>query len=601
MQGPDYSRVMMRSPDIAPGRSREARRRARQRLLLVAVAYILLVIAIIWGGDRWATAHTAEQAARLSQSSAAGRASLLISELQKYRLMPIVLGEYPDVHATLAAPNGATAARLNDKLEQIAHMIGSSALYLLDGNGRAIAASNAHLPTSFIGQNYAFRPYFTVSRQKGSAEFFGQGTVSGQPGLYFARAVGNADHPGVIVVKFGFDAVEKGWASASEPAFVTDADGVVLITNRPGWRFRTTRALPPERLAEMRNSRQFGKASLAPLHIGPGASEFITMGGDQPDGYMRASLPVPVAGWTLTVLEPIRPIRSAYLATARLATIAAIVLLVLPLFLWLRARERADLAAVSRIELEEQVARRTEELERTQMHFREAREGLAHANRLGSIGQITAAIAHEINQPVAAIRSFAENASELLRKGKTDQALANLGTISELTTRIGAITMELRSYARRGSGELRRTSLDAAIDGALLFTGHRLRSAGIVLERAGNTAVEVIADPLRLEQILVNLLHNALDAIEEGQPARLLLSATEQDGLIDLVLYDTGAGIAAEVADTLFTPFTTSKPAGLGLGLGIARDIAREFGGELEVAEVRPPWRTAFRLRLRRA
>ncbi|WP_216323040.1 sensor histidine kinase [Sphingomonas quercus] len=570
-------------------------------MLLVAITYVMLVAAIIWGGNRWASAHATEQALRLAQSSAAGRASLLISELQKYRLMPIVLGEYPDVHTTLASPGGATAARLNDKLEQIARMIGSSALYLLDRNGRTIAASNAHLPTSFIGQNYAFRPYFTVSREKGTAEFFGLGTVSAQPGLYFARAVSDARHSGVIVVKFGFDTVERAWASATEPAFVTDADGVVLITNRPAWRFHTTRSLRPGRLAEMRNTRQFGSAVLSPLRIGPEAAELMALESDEPAHYARANVAVPVAGWTLTALEPIRPIRSAYLATARLATIAATVFLALPLFLWLRARERADLAAVTRVELKEQVALRTEELERTQMHFREAREGLAHANRLGSIGQITAAIAHEINQPVSAIRSFSENAGELLRQGDCERALANLGTISELTARIGAITMELRSYARRGSGELRRTPLEAAIDGALLFTGHKLRHAGIVLERDGNTAVEVLADPLRLEQILVNLLHNALEAFEEERPARLLLSVAECGEMVELVLHDTGTGIAAEVADTLFTPFTTSKPAGLGLGLGIARDIAREFGGELEVIEARPPWRTAFRLRLMRA
>lgn len=588
---------MTQSADVALGRSHAARR----RLLLVAVTYVLLVVAIIWGGNRWASVRAAEQARRLSQSSVEGRASLLISELQKYRLIPIVLGEYPDVHATLAAPGGEKAARLNDKLEQIARMLGSSALYLLDDKGRAIAASNAHLSTSFIGQDYAFRPYFTVSRQKGEAEFFGLGTVSGQPGLYFARAVRDANHTGVIVVKFSFDGVEKGWTSPSEPAFVTDANGVVLITNHAGWRFRTTRILRPDQLAEMRNTRQFGNAALSSLDIRPEAGDIITIGSDQRDGYVRATLPIPVAGWTLTALEPIRPIRSAYLATARLVTIAAAVLLVLPFFLWLRAREKADLAAISRIELREQVALRTEELERTQMRFRDAREALAHANRLGSIGQITAAITHEINQPVAAIRSFAENGSELLRRGDADRALANFGMISDLTARIGAITMELRSYARRGSGELRRTSLGTAIEGALLFTGHRLRSAGIALESTGNISAEVVADPLRLEQILVNLLHNALDAFEEGRPMRLLLSVAERDGLIEVVLHDTGKGIAADVADTLFTPFTTSKPAGLGLGLGIARDIAREFGGELEVVEAPPPWRTAFRMRLRRA
>ncbi|MGI4731117.1 MAG: ATP-binding protein [Janthinobacterium lividum] len=568
-----------------------------------ALVYLLALGAILLAGNRWADDRAAAQAEMLSRSTAAARSSLLVSELQKYRLIPIVLGEYPEVRAALAAPKGQLAVRLDDKLEQLARMIGSSVIYVMDGQGRTIAASNAGLPSSFVGQNYGFRPYFTSARARGAAEFFGLGTVSGQPGLYLSRRVGTTTRGGVVVVKFGFEAVERGWASATEPVFVTDRNGVVLITNRPDWRFRTTRALPPGLLVEMHRTRQFGSAPLAPLPVrpaGPGLVAEARRGGS-PNLYTPGVLPVPVAGWRLTVLEPVRPIRAALLATARLATVVAAVLLILPLFWWLRTRERSDLAAVARLRLEEDVASRTEDLDRAQTRFREAREELAHANRLGSIGQITAAVAHEVNQPAAAIRSFAENGVELLRRGNREAVAANLATIAALTIRIGAITAELRTYARRGSGEVRAVPLDRAIDGALWFTVHRLSGAGVAIERAGAVPVDVHADPLRLEQVLVNLLHNAVDALEGAAVRRIRLSVAIAGPVVDLLLCDTGAGIDTAVADTLFDPFATSKPDGLGLGLGIARDIAREFGGDLEVVPASPPWRTAFRLRLRRA
>ncbi len=591
--------LMPPSSELAQGPSRAANR----RLLLGGLAYLALVVTALLASDRWAQDRAATQAGRLAESTAAARASLLVSELQKYRLLPVVLGEYPEVHAALSAPVGTRISELDAKLSQLGAMIGSSAIYLLDGDGRTIAASNAGLPTTFVGQNYHFRPYFTLAKARGAAEFFGLGTISGQPGLYMARRVGTAPKDGVIVVKFAFSSVERGWVSATEPAFVTDESGVVLITNQPGWQFRTTRALPAERLATMRKMRQFGDAPLLPLRIDTTTSGLVALASREgrPELYAHAELGVPVAGWTLHAFEPVRPLQAALLSTARLATLVFAILLLPILYFWLRARERFDNAAIARVLLEEQVALRTQQLENTQTRFREAREELAHANRLGSIGQITAAVAHEVNQPAAAIRSFAENGSEMLRRGDYQGVGANLATISDLTGRIGSITAELRTYARRGSGKVRVASLDRAIDGALLFTGHRLRASGIELERSGDPGIDVLADPIRLEQVLVNLLHNALDALAGATIRRLLLAVSSDGASIDLVLSDTGFGIAPDIADHLFTPFVTSKPDGLGLGLGIARDILREFGGELDVLPVAAPWTTAFRVRLRRA
>jgi two-component system C4-dicarboxylate transport sensor histidine kinase DctB len=312
-------------------------------------------------------------------------------------------------------------------------------------------------------------------------------------------------------------------------------------------------------------------------------------------------VPVPVAGWKLTALEPLAPIRAAYLATARLVMMAAALLLLVPIALWLRAQGHAELAATVRQMLEAEVATRTAELEAAQTRFREAREALAHANRLGSIGQITAAVAHEINQPVAAIRTLSDNGAALLLRGDQAATQANLATIASLTQRIGTITAELRSYARRGTGPARPVSLDAALDGTLLLVGHMLRDAGIDLARDPAAGIAVSADPVRLEQIFVNLLHNGIEALAGiSRPAMALIVEARAD-TVRIIIADNGAGISETMRDTLFAPFATSKPAGLGLGLGIARDIAREFGGELDIAVPPAGWSTAFLLTLRRA
>jgi two-component system C4-dicarboxylate transport sensor histidine kinase DctB len=218
---------------------------------------------------------------------------------------------------------------------------------------------------------------------------------------------------------------------------------------------------------------------------------------------------------------------------------------------------------------------------------------------LSAIGQIIAGVIHEINQPVAAIRAFADNASSFLERKQPEKAKQNLGTIADLTTRIGAITAELRAFARRSTPAIGFLRIGDVIDGALLLLGDRIRAGGVTIDRRGDEELSVRADRVRLEQILINLIQNALDALE-GTANPVVRIEAKEGPPITIVVADNGPGIDPAVADDLFTPFVTAREDGLGLGLGIARDIAREFGGELETAKS-PLGGAAFRLRLERA
>jgi two-component system C4-dicarboxylate transport sensor histidine kinase DctB len=240
------------------------------------------------------------------------------------------------------------------------------------------------------------------------------------------------------------------------------------------------------------------------------------------------------------------------------------------------------------------------ERQQADLRLREAREELAQANRLGIIGQITAGVAHEVNQPVAAIQTCAENASRLMARSQIDRAQHNLDRITALTERIGRITSELRRFARRGTPRLGVVSLAGALDGALLLLDDRLRGAGVMVDRPSPPAdLAVIADGVRLEQVLINLIQNAIDALVDTPEPRILIELETADDVV-LVVADNGPGVAAEWADTLFTPFVTGKSEGLGLGLGIARDIAREFGGDIALV-ASSLGGAAFEVRLKRA
>ncbi|MEH3159054.1 MAG: ATP-binding protein [Sphingomonas taxi] len=567
------------------------------------IGWLVLGLAVLAGlvvlGGRWADARARGQADRAAMQVARAHQGLLASELQKFRLLPLVLAEYPDVALALGG-SGPAAARLNATLELLAARTDAAVLYAIDAKGRAVAASNWRQPTSFVGQDYAFRSYVTEAMARGRSELFALGTVSGRPGLYLARRIDAGGRPlGVIVVKVEFDRLERAWAQAPGASVVTDAHGLILVTSVADWRFRPTRAVDPGVMAALRRSRQFGAAPPQTPAFALDGREALLRQGGRVLRYRVARVEAPIAGGTLLHLAPLAPALAAARSQALLWGLVAVLLAVLAGGIGWRDAERRRAQARATAVLEQAVARRTAELrdsnarllveseERAEAdrRFRAAREELAQANRLGSLGQITAGVAHEINQPLAAIRTFAENGVTLIDRQSPDGARENLARIVGLTERIGAITGELRAFARRRTPSRDAPTLDEAIAGTLLLIGDRGR--GIVVDDVPPPlrALRVAADRIRLEQILVNLIQNALDAVRGGPSPRVTIAAERLDAeRVAVRIADNGPGIDAALDDTLFTPFASAKPEGLGLGLAIARDIAREFGGELTLA-----------------
>jgi two-component system, NtrC family, C4-dicarboxylate transport sensor histidine kinase DctB len=228
------------------------------------------------------------------------------------------------------------------------------------------------------------------------------------------------------------------------------------------------------------------------------------------------------------------------------------------------------------------------------MRIADLKDRLVQANKLSSLGQMAAGIGHEINQPLTAIGIRAQNAAALIDAGRAGEAASAIGEISALTARMGAITGELRRFARRADGRVGNVSLRAVLDGTQLLLGDRIRTTGTTLA-VNATDIQVIGDQGKLEQVFVNLIQNAMDAIGDG--GRIDIGADVAEGKATITIRDNGPGISADVRKRLFQPFTTSKEDGLGLGLVICRDIVAEFGGELVLVPSKSG--TAFALTLK--
>ena len=588
--------------DSAPVNATRRRRLAAWTLLTLGLAVLGAV-----GVGRWFADVAREEVIREADTAAALREAVLRSELEKFRSLPVVLAQDPDLRRTLMRPDNELAQQLNLKLEALSRETRAAVIYAIDARGNTIAASNWREPTSFVGANYAFRPYFKQSMAAGESEYFLLGTVSRQRGLFLARQVRQPDGAaaGVVVVKVQFDALEAQWGRSADRAFVTGDRGVVLITSVPEWRFLTLSAQSETERAATRDILQLD-ADLPldplPLTFEQGGQRTATETGsiDRPE-FVVSRIDTAAAGWTLHVLAAASGTVAASQTAGQLTGGSLALLLAVGVFTarsrGQRQRIEAQRREDARVELETQVAERTRDLQlanvslsheiderrRTEATLHTLQDELIQANKLAVLGQVTAGVAHEMNQPLAAIRSYTDNSLALLARNDLGAVQANLISVASLSDRIGLITRELRAFARKTSGARTPVHADIAIDGALLLLRSRLRSSAVQLVRGPSPRqLRVLAEHIRLEQVIVNLLQNALDALTSTPQPIVRLEVSTRGDMAEISVADNGPGLAPEIASTLFTPFRTTKANGLGLGLVICRDILADFGGRLE-------------------
>lgn len=561
-----------------------------------------------------------------ARNAAELNAVLLRTVLEKQRSLPFVLSQDRDISSALTSRDPGLLQLVNRKLESLITGTRASVIYLLDARGKAVSASNWQEPTSFVGIDYSFRPYYTRAVATGSAEHYALGTISKRPGLYISRRIDGPDGVlGVIVVKVEFDELEADWRRSSDPSYVIDQRGIVLITSLPEWRFMAQFPIPVEQQGPIRESLQFGAAPLAPLNVTPALTQTEPdrvvaglPGSREPQEYVRVRVPVPTTNWTLQMLMPAG---AAVKETVRSAQLVAFIILASVLgstIFFLRRRELALRRLLeqeeARRELERRVTERTEALstahaqlvmqveerQRTEARLQTVQQELVQANRLAILGQVTAGVAHEINQPVAAIRSYADNARTFLARDQIVPVRENLSAIAELTERIGNITDELRNFSRKGTASPKPAIAHDVIEGALLLLDSRFRqTASKVTTQMPPAGLKVEGDRVRLEQVLINLMQNALEATVDGKTCHIDIACTADGDDVQLAVTDNGPGIPPEIMQSLFTPFNTSKERGLGLGLVICHDIVVEYGGRIDVESSSAG--TRFTIHLKRA
>jgi C4-dicarboxylate-specific signal transduction histidine kinase len=584
--------------------------------LLTAALILLAVAAICVGTFNTSVSaslselqHSADQRLELYATS-------LDSEIQRFSRLPAVLDLMPTIDALLhQSGKRQLQNQANQALEKLSARTGALAIYIQDLRGQVVATSNWRRPDSYLGENDAYRPYFQQALHDKPSHFFGIGTSRSEPGYYLSQALYDGQtRLGVAVVKISLEQLERSWAASRAMLWVTDSNGVVIISPQSQWKFSTLGQLSQADLLRFEQNRQYNRRKLQPLQIetlsqlSPLSSIIRLPAGTHGapgQRYLTQTRQLSDSKWQLTMLSSLGPVYSLALMRAALAG-GVTILLVTGLF-WLKERRRRlreRLAArealqQAYLQLERKVEARTADLSasnqllqaeiservRAEQHLRKTQDELLQAGKMAVIGQLSTEVAHELNQPLAALRTLSGNTVKYLARGDLGTASTNLATIGQLVERMGKITAALRSFAHKPQEEQQSAHLGQALDHALFLLEQRIRQQQVeIVRQPSQEDIQAHCHPNRLEQLLINLLANALDAMADQAQPRISISCRHlPQQRIALCITDNGPGLSPSALEHLFEPFFTTKPAevGLGLGLALSASIATEAGGSL--------------------
>jgi two-component system C4-dicarboxylate transport sensor histidine kinase DctB len=568
---------MAETPVIPPSPPAQADSPARTSVWVkVAVAaLIIFAFGVVLITNRWMTERFTETTRNKAELRLALYSGNVVSELQRTSVVPLLLSRDATISDALTKGDYAHASQ---RLIQVQADISVASILLLDTEGLTVGATNRML----LGTPYSKAPFFTQAMQSAETVFSTTPREGGGYEFTYSQQVfAEGKSLGVIVVAVDLMKFERAWAALQDLVLVTDGEGKVILSTEPRWRGK-----PVE---------QAIAAPISPSALNMALNRAISVTSDltqnHPDAYVRGVAVLRTdnrmifRGWhmaSFTAYDSVRERVNGILALEIMgfAILAALTFYLLSRRAWSQTlsfrRESLELRQLN-ARLQREVAQR----EKVQKDLAVAEQTLAQSSKLAALGEMSAAVSHELNQPLAAMKTYLAGARLLLQRKRAEEALSSFQRIDDLIDRMGAITRQLKSYARKGGDAFEPVDLRQCLSSALAMMEPQLKLRVVKITRSvPRTAVMVTVDRLRLEQVIINLLRNALDATKDAREPMIDLTLSADD-TATLTVSDNGHGISD--LENLFEPFYTTKKAGEGVGLGLAisSGIMTDFGGRL--------------------
>ncbi len=605
---------------------------SRLKFFVTVFITILLITSNLWLAYKWLYYMRLKSLAVDGQYRLELFVTYLKGVLEKYESLPELLANDRTMANLLSDTKGSERIEaLNKYLEKINSISDASDTYLMDKEGLTIAASNWKEEHPFVGRNFSYRPYFKEAMTGHLGRYFALGTTSVLRGYYFAYPViKDKKILGALVIKINIDSVETNWGHTDETFLVTDPDGIIFLTTKKEWRFHTLSPLSTQEYKRVVDSRRYPNLNIQSLNAkydqvsDIGRIVEIKMPGDfKARKYLLQTKKMEQAGWNVQILTDTWRVERFVFMVFVMLGFSLILACLFGLVVKQRRQRIVDLKRFeeqarkvlqdANVKLETRVAERTHELteintllrkeiddrKRTEIALQKTRSELVHAAKMAALGQMSAGINHELNQPLAAIRSYTDNGKLFLEKGRLEDTMWNLEQIGELTERMAQIGVQLKLFSRKTTGEMVVVPLHGVIDGALEILTPIIRKSGVkIVVRIEPEDLEVRANHVLLQQVIVNLISNALHAVEDREIREIEIFSTIEENRVSITIQDSGPGIAPEHLPHIFDPFYTTKQSGQGLGLGlsITDRILREMNGEIKVVASEKGARFVFTL-----
>ncbi len=565
-------------PEPASATSRFWRRAATAGAVLATAAAIVASQVYLTRSFSGAQLPEAKLRATLYASSIQGA-------MQKHAVVPLLLARDPFLMLALRSGQSASA---EERLETFRTEIGAGSIFLIDSKGTVTASSGDMRRGSYEGDE----PYFTQAIGDDGTVLSIVDAPDGDRTFHYSRKVElDGEFLGVIVVTVDLGQFEEGWRRSRVRVAVSNSEDEILLASEPSWRGSSL----PDALAPAPDPSPAERALRAARDRIEGAP-FVYIDGAP---YLGAEVPVGFRNWKLSYFATIEDVR-ARVNSILAQIVMALALLTAATFYILSRRTRAESRRIQTESRELRLLNRRLSAEiatrqKIERNLKDAEQSLEQASKLAALGQMSAAVSHELNQPLAAMKTYLAGARLLVQRRRPEEALTSFQRIDDLIGRMGGITRQLKSYARKGDVDLEPVDLRDSVRAALAMMAPQLGKMKVDISTTlPSEPVIIEADPLRIEQILVNLLRNGLDAVKAVDDPRIKILLAQGD-MILLSVQDNGPGLR----DTgkLFEPFyTTKKPGeGLGLGLAISAGFAAEMGGRL-VARNGPDGGAVFEL-----
>ncbi|MEZ8643350.1 ATP-binding protein [Vibrio cyclitrophicus] len=592
-------------------------------------------------------------------NEAANKANLQIdSELDKFKQIPDLLSHDPRLISYFTSSpqtDKITVTQLNKLLFEWSNQSQADTIYIHDRSGTVVASSNYQQPRTFVGENFSFRPYFASAIKGNNTQYVALGARSNVRGYFLSSPLyTDKEIVGVITVKVSLENLENILTSDDFEIVVLDSNQVIFLSNQTSWLYHSLLPLSEQQQTEIATQRQYGQSEISIIedfrsaNLQQKANDTIQPNDLQPNQIQKELVsnqlfqlgafnlyPAPISNNQYQVVA-LKETKAELLKVLQIDVIFIIIYSLVMLIAWSWRQTYIAKVALTRLNenLEQTVDKRThylkqsnQQLQQTifqyqesQLKLKQTEQELTQTAKLAVLGELSASINHEINQPLAALRTYSENSLKLLEMKRTDLVKSNLDKMIALNTSITEIIARLKVFTRKVTKQEHHVAnLHQAVNNATSILSALMIKQGITLRLSTMPDdINLAIHPTELEQVLVNLIHNATQALQqqamEQSTPRLKTSGQsileEQSSKLEaldiqtipqigvewqrkndtcqLIIWDNGIGISKDKLEQLFDPFFTTKPEGLGLGLSISKRIIEAYHGTINAAQLEP-------------